>query len=83
MIKSQFLSGEGATRGRGPRISCKRGRRQTACEPTQAAPISSAMQNHLRTFTLLAGLTALFIGVGYLIGGPTGMVIALCLGRRA
>ncbi|MBY0448151.1 MAG: zinc metalloprotease HtpX [Hyphomonadaceae bacterium] len=33
--------------------------------------------NHLRTFTLLAALTALFMGVGYLIGGPAGMVIAL------
>jgi len=33
--------------------------------------------NHLRTFTLLAALTALFMGVGFLIGGPTGMLIAL------
>lgn len=32
--------------------------------------------NHLRTFMLLAALTALFVGIGYLIGGPTGMVIA-------
>lgn len=35
------------------------------------------MKNHLRTFTLLAAMTALFLGVGYLIGGPTGMLIAL------
>jgi heat shock protein HtpX len=35
--------------------------------------------NHLRTFMLLAALTALFVGVGYLIGGPTGMVIAFGL----
>lgn len=35
--------------------------------------------NHLRTFTLLAALTALFMGVGYLIGGPAGMLIALCV----
>ncbi|WP_395671032.1 zinc metalloprotease HtpX [Phenylobacterium sp.] len=34
------------------------------------------MQNHLRTFTLLAALTALFVGAGYLIGGPTGMLLA-------
>jgi heat shock protein HtpX len=34
------------------------------------------MNNHLRTFILLAALTALFMGVGYLIGGPTGMGLA-------
>ena len=33
--------------------------------------------NHLKTYMLLAGLTALFMGAGYLIGGPTGMLIAL------
>jgi heat shock protein HtpX len=37
------------------------------------------LNNHLRTFTLLAALTALFVGVGYLIGGPTGMLVALVL----
>jgi heat shock protein HtpX len=35
------------------------------------------MRNHLRTFTLLAVLTALFMGAGYAIGGPAGMLIAL------
>ena len=35
--------------------------------------------NHMKTFILLAALTALFVGVGYLIGGATGMVIALVL----
>ena len=35
--------------------------------------------NHLKTFILLAGLTGLFMGVGYLIGGPAGMLIALVL----
>ena len=33
--------------------------------------------NHLKTFALLAALTALFAGLGYLIGGATGMLIAL------
>jgi heat shock protein HtpX len=32
--------------------------------------------NYLRTAILLAGLTALFMGVGYLIGGPNGALIA-------
>lgn len=32
--------------------------------------------NYLRTAILLAGLTALFMGVGYLIGGPDGAMIA-------
>jgi heat shock protein HtpX len=35
--------------------------------------------NHLRTFVLLAALTALFVGAGYLIGGTAGMAIALAL----
>jgi heat shock protein HtpX len=33
--------------------------------------------NYLRTAILLAGLTALFMGVGYLIGGESGALIAL------
>ena len=33
--------------------------------------------NYLRTAMLLAGLTALFMGVGYLIGGESGALIAL------
>lgn len=35
--------------------------------------------NPLKTFVLLAALTALFMGVGYMIGGATGMFIALVL----
>ena len=35
--------------------------------------------NYLRTAILLAGLTALFMGCGYLIGGQAGMLIALAL----
>jgi heat shock protein HtpX len=37
------------------------------------------MRNHLRTFMLLAALTAVFVGVGYLLGGSTGMAIAFVL----
>ena len=33
--------------------------------------------NYMRTAILLAGLTALFMGVGFLIGGRTGMLLAL------
>ena len=33
--------------------------------------------NTLRTFFLLAGLTALFMGIGYLLGGTGGALIAL------
>jgi heat shock protein HtpX len=35
--------------------------------------------NHLRTVILLAGLTALFMGVGFLIGGQSGALIALVI----
>src|SRR6516225_8055040 len=35
--------------------------------------------NYLRTALLLAGLTALFMGVGYLIGGAAGAMIALVI----
>ena len=35
--------------------------------------------NRTKTFVLLAALTALFVGVGYLIGGPAGMAIAFAI----
>src|SRR5690606_23360306 len=35
--------------------------------------------NYLRTAILLAGLTALFMGVGFLIGGEGGALIALAV----
>jgi heat shock protein HtpX len=37
------------------------------------------MSNYLRTAVLLAGLTALFMAVGYLIGGQSGMLIAFVI----
>jgi heat shock protein HtpX len=39
--------------------------------------------NHFKTFVLLAAMTALFGLVGQLIGGATGMAIALALGAGA
>jgi heat shock protein HtpX len=33
--------------------------------------------NHTKTFILLAAMTALFGAIGYMVGGPTGMAIAL------
>jgi hypothetical protein len=33
--------------------------------------------NYFRTMLLLAAMTALFMGVGYLIGGQGGLLIAL------
>jgi heat shock protein HtpX len=35
--------------------------------------------NRTKTYILLAALTALFVGVGYMIGGPAGMLIAFAL----
>ncbi|BBK33346.1 heat shock protein [Stella humosa] len=37
------------------------------------------MSNYLRTGVLVAVLTALFAGIGFLIGGPQGMVIAFLI----
>jgi heat shock protein HtpX len=39
----------------------------------------SMHSNHLRTFILLAALTAVFVGMGFLIGGMAGMAIALAI----
>ena len=35
--------------------------------------------NHTKTFMLLAAMTALFGGVGYLVGGVPGMAIAFVI----
>lgn len=37
------------------------------------------MLNHARTFMLLAAMTALFLGIGFLIGGSGGMVVAFLI----
>jgi heat shock protein HtpX len=44
-----------------------------------AAGLGETEMNYLRTAILLAGLTALFMGVGYLIGGAGGATIALLI----
>src|SRR5262249_43876338 len=46
-------------------------------KPLPKVSAEEATMNHLRTAVLLAGLTALFMGVGYLIGGGSGAMIAL------
>jgi heat shock protein HtpX len=40
-------------------------------------PATEMTMNYMRTAILLAGLTALFMGVGFLIGGQAGAIIAL------
>ena len=40
---------------------------------------TEARMNHLKTFALLAVMTALFMGIGYLIGGASGLAIALAV----
>ena len=47
-------------------------------QPTDPAlSCSAASQVYKGQFVLLAALTALFVGVGYMLGGPTGMAMAL------
>src|SRR5919198_455904 len=54
---------------------CRAGLRREGA-PSQGSSEDATM-NYLRTAILLAGLTALFMGVGYLIGGGSGALIAL------
>lgn len=42
-------------------------------------PQGNTMSSYLRTAVLLAGMTALFLGIGYLIGGQGGIVIAFAV----
>jgi heat shock protein HtpX len=44
-----------------------------------AAPRQRETMNYVKTAILLAGLTGLFMGVGFLIGGQSGALIALLL----
>ena len=46
------------------------------CGKKSSLDLIITVMNHFKTFALLAGLTALFIGVGYMIGGQGGMIIA-------
>jgi heat shock protein HtpX len=54
-----------------------RGVRLTAGIARVRADATEAAMNYLRTAILLAGLTALFMGVGWLLGGQAGMMMAL------
>src|SRR5690349_11703749 len=45
-------------------------------KPNSKPDGGALMLNLIRTGILMAVLTALFIGIGYLIGGPSGMFIA-------
>src|SRR6195952_4591114 len=48
--------------------------------PRRLPPVSGRREmNYLRTAILLAGLTGLFMGVGYLIGGASGATIAFLI----
>src|SRR3569623_2639206 len=58
-----------------PAAFIRRGRRPKA----RLRPLRETAMNYLRTAMLLAGLTALFMGVGYLIGGASGAMIALLI----
>src|SRR6266545_878667 len=64
--------------GRRPPNIFRRGPALAARERDAAGPWRLKM-NYLRTAILLAGLTALFMGVGYLIGGKNGALIALAV----
>src|SRR6187401_1278338 len=44
-----------------------------------AAGIRETKMSYFKTAILLAGLTALFMGVGYLIGGAGGAMVALLI----
>src|SRR4051794_13770077 len=67
------------------RIGCARCRlddidpNRTTSRPFDMGGDEFRSMNHLKTFVLLAALTALFVGAGYLVGGPTGMAIAFVL----
>jgi heat shock protein HtpX len=47
--------------------------------PARASSKEEAAMNYMRTAVLLAALTALLMGLGYLFGGRGGALIALCV----
>src|SRR5262245_10146363 len=57
----------------------KSGRRFSGKIMRQKRSAREASMNYFRTALLLAGLTALFMGVGFLIGGKSGAMIALVI----
>jgi heat shock protein HtpX len=42
-----------------------------------AAALSFYKMNYMRTAMLLAAMTAIFLAVGYMLGGEVGMLLAL------
>jgi len=55
------------------------GARRTGYDPGAGAQEAQQKMNYMRTAILLAGMTALFMGCGFMIGGQQGMFIALVL----
>ena len=60
---------------------CRDGYHQISCLSLARGQDASHIDcmNYLKTTFLLAGMTALFVGIGFLLGGPTGMLIAFAI----
>src|ERR1043165_2271354 len=85
-LRQKALQTAGPSSRYGCDAACRGGRLKAAhTPPTSGASKDAASRllerqmNYFRTAMLLAGLTALFMGVGYLIGGPTGALIAFVI----
>jgi hypothetical protein len=83
----QHCAGERARSAGGSGQSAEPG--ETFADPSslrarEASPFAhpgseDAMWSHMKVFVLMAGLTALFGGLGSLVGGTTGLVVAIAL----